>query len=350
MNERIKSIAVFRALQLGDMLCAVPAIRAIKKTFNGAAITLIGLPGQRSFASRFSRYFDDFIGFPGWPGLPERSFDTTDVMRFLHEVQARRYDLVLQLHGNGYIVNPMCMLFGAGAVAGLCKPGDYCPDPDRFPPFDDSEHEIVRFLKVAKTVGARSDGTDLEFPFMEGELERAQVMLRELGLHEKKFICIHPGARDEKRRWPACDFGRVGDALTARGYTVVLTGSLDEASLLRDVQGCLHTSCINLVDEYGHIGIGELAGIISAAEGIVCNDTGVSHIAAALRIRSVVIFTPYSDPARWAPLDHNLHVAIRPEEAGNVMYVIKTVVNHLDVAFNNSGTIALGEDVNVLFK
>jgi len=92
-EKEIKKIGVFRALQLGDMLCAIPAIRALRKAYPHAQIILLGLPWAKIFAARFDHYFDNFILFPGYPGLPEQGFDATVFHHFIGDMQYQQFDL-----------------------------------------------------------------------------------------------------------------------------------------------------------------------------------------------------------------------------------------------------------------
>src|SRR3954454_15669836 len=87
-----RRVAIFRALQLGDMLCAVPAFRSLRAAWPGSEIVLIGLPWARAFAQRFDRYIDGFLEFPGFPGLPERVPRFHEIQPFLDRVRAERFE------------------------------------------------------------------------------------------------------------------------------------------------------------------------------------------------------------------------------------------------------------------
>lgn len=312
-----RKIAVFRALQLGDMLCAVPALRALRAAAPHAHITLIGLPWAASFVKRFSKYLDELLVFPGFPAFPEQPPHLTAFPNFLSEAQKPHFDLAIQMHGSGALSNPLLVLFAAERNAGFYKDGQYCPDPDRFLLWEEHEHEVRRFVRLMEFLGVEEQGVHLEFPLHEADyraLHRCDVSMPAPG----SYVCIHPGARLPSRRWLPQRFAEVADRLAASGLKVVLTGSPDEAEVVREVRQAMRMPSLDLC---GKTELGTLAALIAQARLVVSNDTGISHVAVAVATPSVVVSCG-SDTERWAPLDRERHrVIAAPVECRPCMHV-----------------------------
>lgn len=330
MNNAIvrhsRKVAILRALQLGDMLCAIPAIRAFKKANPQVALTLIGLPWAKSFVKRFSNYFSAFIPFPGAPGLPEQPFKANLFIDYLKATDAEKFDLILQMHGNGIVTNTIAAMTGAQRMAGYYQPGHYCPDKILFMPYPDGTSEIKRHLRLMEFLNIPLQGDDLEFPVCPEEEMEFEALCTTFQLQPQQYVCIHPGARDVKRWWPPQKFAQVADNLAKKGYTIVFTGTEGERAVVEAVIQMLDFPVINLT---GKTGLGILALLIKNAKLLIANDTGVSHIANAVKTPSVIIFLA-SDPQRWAPTDRERHHIILPEESENINYVIASAQQALE--------------------
>lgn len=297
-------IVVFRALMLGDMLCAVPALRALRAGHPRARITLVGLPWARALSQRLS-CVDEFIDFPGHPALPEFACDVRAQPDFLAQVQRQRFDLALQMHGSGETTNAIVATFGARRMAGFAGSHAWRPagDAERFVPWPERGHEIERLLALTDHLGLERRGTALEFPLVAQDRQEARALLGEAVRPGDPYVCVHAGAQLPSRRWDVRRFAAVADAIAARGPRIVLTGSASEAGLVADLAACMRRPALNLA---GRTSLWTLGAVIEGAQAVVCNDTGLSHVAAALRRPSVVVACG-SDVQRWAPLDAALH-------------------------------------------
>jgi ADP-heptose:LPS heptosyltransferase len=304
-------LVVLRALQLGDLLCAVPAFRALRRALPRAHVALVGLPWARDFVDRFQAYLDEFIEFPGFPGLPEQEANVTAFPAFLDEVQRRRFDAALQMHGDGTTTNALVALFGARDMAGFWLAGSPAPAGAHLVVYPEWLSEPRRHLYfVDWLMGGAGDVRDdgLEFPIRSREEGDWDVLRRTEGLVRRGYACIHAGARAAARRWPAARFAEVASWLVSRGLPVVLTGhGEEESAAAREIARACGRPAVDLSDRTS---MGVLACAIRDARLLLCNDTGVSHVAAALGTPSVVIFRT-TDPARWAPANRRRHRVVR---------------------------------------
>jgi ADP-heptose:LPS heptosyltransferase len=302
--EGIKKIVVFRALQIGDMLCSIPAIRALKQAYPLAEITLVGLPWAKMLLERFPHYFHDLIIFPGYPGFPEQPVDRFAFPQFLQKIQNREFDLALQMQGSGVISNPLVDLFAAKNIGGFYSRNNYCPNKNLFIEYPCDIHEVRRHLELMKVLGISDASTELEFPIM--EKDREDFEKANFPVTPKKYVILHPGARGANRQWDPSNFAAIGDFCFENGLQVVITGTQDELDIVDNVTRLMmHPPIIAA----GKTSLGAVAVLIKNAAALISNCTGVSHIAAALKTKSIVISLD-GEPFRWGPLNKTLHKTI----------------------------------------
>ena len=254
-----RKIAIFRALYLGDLLLAVPALRSIRAGFPGAEITLIGLPWAASFARRFSRYIDRFVEFVGYPGIQEVDADPEKCDAELEEQRAYGYDLVIQMHGSGQVSDEFALALNGQVTVGYYE--DMLPPGlTAGMPYPKDEPEVLRNLGLARLLGCPNLDPELEFPLFNEDRGEAARLLRKLTRANRPWIGLHAGAKSPARRWPAEYFASVADDFAQRfGAQVILTGGPGEEATVQSVVERMKTKPVCLA---GETSLGGLAALI----------------------------------------------------------------------------------------
>lgn len=312
-----RRIAILRALNLGDLLVAVPAFRALRRRFPKAEITLLGLPWAEVFVERYRCYLDRFVPFPGYPGIVEGDGTPEQIAQFMAQQQAYHYDLVIQMHGSGKTSNAAALELGGRVTAGY-YPTERPEGLTIAAPYPEDKPEILRNLGLVALLGCSDLRPHLEFPVFADDYRVAATVLAELPdwqenqprEHSTKrpTVALHPGSRCPARRWPVTHFAALADELVERfDARILLTGNADEQAMAQHVIDAMHAPALNLA---GRTSLGSLAGLISQVDLFISNDTGPAHIACALDCPSITIFGP-AEFERWAPLDSVLHPAVR---------------------------------------
>jgi ADP-heptose:LPS heptosyltransferase len=267
-------------------------LRAIRRAEPSAHVTFIGLPSGKWVRHRFPEYVNRWMSCGSCPGLPEAVPDWGAHQQFLAEAGAARFDLAVQLHGDGRITNPFTASLGARRWGGLRRAGadEWNPLLAQVRP---GRHEIERCGDALEAVGIAFDDPRLEFPI---RLRDRRELRAVLDVRPKSFAVVHPGAGRTDRCWSPSAFAAVADHLARRVDRVVLTGSASESATVAAVAAAMTARPIDLA---GRTSVGALGALLAAARIVVSNDTGVAHLARAVETPSVTVFA-HSDRRRWA--------------------------------------------------
>lgn len=255
-------LVALRAAGVGDLLTAVPAIRALAA--DSGPVTLAAPAWLHALA-------------PLIPGV-EAAVDVDGLQ------PATRLDgaLAFNLHGRGPQSHTALLAGGPRDLVAFHCPHVWEYGPQWF--IDEHEPERQRFCRLLEWVGIPADPDQLMI-----RRPQAQSVVNDA-------IVLHVGGTDTDRRWPAESFAELARRL--RGEEIVVTGGPG------DLLTAQRTAVMAGLDPdrvlAGRLALDEFAAVVATARLVVTGDTGAAHLAHAYETPSVVIFGPAS-AGQWGP-------------------------------------------------
>jgi ADP-heptose:LPS heptosyltransferase len=265
---------VLRALKLGDLLVAVPALTALRRGFPEHRIVL-ATSGWLAPIVELLGTVDELLPTPGL----SRPLDVT----------AGGVDIAVNLHGRGP---------ESGALLHAVHPRRliaHAPDAPDGPEWIDGLLERERWARLVRSTGLPADADEVAIP-------APDTVPSVVGA-----AVVHVGAFYGARRWPAARFAEVARALAARGERVVFTGGAEERERAAEVAALAGVPVTEVLA--GRLDLTGFAAVIAAARLVVTVDTGAAHLASAYRVPSVVIFGP-APPEEWGPPTAGPHIVL----------------------------------------
>jgi heptosyltransferase-2 len=147
---------------------------------------------------------------------------------------------------------------------------------------------------------------EVPYPELRREKQNTDRLLEQLGLTlSKPVVGFMPGAEyGPAKQWPAEYYAQLASMLVARGYQVWVFGSAKEQEL---GQRIVQDASVDMYNLCGKTGIVDVVDLISCAEQVVSNDSGLMHVAAAMGVRVTVIYGS-STPDYTPPLNDTAQV------------------------------------------
>lgn len=289
-KDTVKKILVIQLFGMGDLVCSMPLLDALRRSFNKARITLLINSKLIGFADILESG-NEIIGYKR--GILSK-------FRLIFDIRRDKYDMAV-------VLNPL--LQGAW-IAYLAKAKyrlGYVRDYDRIQnieklkrllthpilPLDKPMHDIRRYLGIVEFMGIAAEEPFSQLKIPQQAIIWADKFLRDEGIKEGDFILgINPNAGWESRCWDAKRFAEVADIMIERHNAKVIFLGACVSSDMRRINMINASMKHKAISAAGKTDIPKLAALLKRCGTFLTAETGPMHLAAALGVDMVVLFGP----------------------------------------------------------
>ena len=307
-KTRIRRILIRSTNWVGDVVMTLPALEAVRANFPAATLSVLARPWVMPLLENHPAV-NEVIPFTKGKGFLS---DLLEITRVAGAIRRRGYDLAI-LFQNAFEAALLATLGGIGIRIGYNTDGrrlllSHAVIRDREIL---RQHQVEYYLGILRAFGWEAPSKDPSLHVAEKDMRAARTILSSHGIEEGDFVVgLSPGAiYGPAKRWPIERFALIGDRAAERwGARVLVMGSQTEKSLGENLGRLMKHHPVNLC---GSTTLGEAMALIKRCRLFVSNDSGLMHVAAALRVPTVAVFGS-TDPVATGPRGDRARIVRRP--------------------------------------
>jgi lipopolysaccharide heptosyltransferase II len=301
---------------VGSLQLLTPSVRTLRRRHPDAELVLLTLAPNRAAVQClgvFDRVLTLDVSAASWLGTFAR------ILALVASLRRERFDEVYDFEFFTRFSGLVALATGAGTIHGFAAStvwrGGF---HHRRVPFNRYWHVARNFRVLAGGEDGRTVApADLvPLSYSAADEARVEALLTERGLAPGADFCVlnpNAGSLSLERRWPPPSFAELATRLSRDdGLAVVLIGSPGEAAYTEQVRSLADAAPdAPVISLAGATSLGELAALLARAAGVVSNDSGPMHLAAALGAPTLGLFGPET-PVMYAPLGVRARSLYRP--------------------------------------
>jgi len=295
----VQSILIIHQGALGDFILALPALGTIRKAFPHAKSVIMGYPRILELVEK--RFYAEEILSIDQKGMAT-FFVREGVLDFNLSQFFKTFDLIIAFgkDGEGPVIRNLRRV-SQGQVVHI----------NSFPPWDEKVHLTDHLLKQFARYGFPPSESNPRLHLKKSDREWARDFWKGKGVtleERSKVIVLHPGSGSKKKVWPLDRFLELARHLQNRlgSKFLVVLGPAEGPEVQKAFEGMAPTARIPAKG----LTVLQLASVMEGCWFFVGNDSGISHMAAALGLPTLVIFGP-TDQSVWSPRGEKTFVVCR---------------------------------------
>jgi len=301
-HKNIRKILIFRVGNIGDIICAVPSMVAIRENFLEAKIVLLSSPGRyeavgakellenADFLDRLIIYYQENIQ------------NLKGILNLVRELRKEKFDLFIELPQNliglGTLLRNIIFakIIGCRYAIGfqMSTLRLFRQIQSKYVKFD---NEIERLAKILKNEKFKFEGISFPLPVSGKDKSRVDKFLAEL--NNGRLVAFSPNAKRQTNLWPLEKFADVGKWLTEYyRASIIIVGGKEDIMRTEELKEMIGEGAVNLAGKFNLLQTIEL---LRHCHLLVSNDTGAVHMASAAGTPVVGIYSARDFRNKWFP-------------------------------------------------